>query len=128
MRYLLDTHIFLWWILDQPKLSEAMKHVIAAPENDIYVSAASAWEMIIKSAVGKLSLPPSPEEFIRNQLRINRMFPLPISIEHALTIVRLPMIHKDPFDRMLIAQTMYEGLVLITDDPMIKTYQVNVFS
>lgn len=128
MRYLLDTHIFLWWLLDQPKLSEAMKRVIAAPENNIYVSAASAWEMIIKSAVGKLSLPPSPEEFIRNQLRINRMFPLPISIEHALTIARLPMIHKDPFDRMLIAQTMYEGLVLITDDPVIKTYQVNVFS
>jgi PIN domain nuclease of toxin-antitoxin system len=127
MRYLLDTHIFLWWIGDQPKLSEAIKRAIAAPENEIYVSAASAWEMIIKSAIGKLSLPPSPEEFIRNQLRLNRMFPLPISIEHALTIATLPMIHKDPFDRMLIAQAISEGLVLITDDPVIKNYQVNVF-
>ena len=72
-------------------------------------------------------MPPSPQEFIRDQLRINRMLPLPITIEHSLTLATLPMIHKDPFDRMLIAQTIFEKMVLITDDPVIKNYQVNVF-
>ncbi len=127
MKYLLDTHIFLWWIVDQPKLSAAVKHVIAAPDNEMYVSAASTWEMIIKSAIGKLSLPPLPAEFIRNQLHINRMLPLAITIEHSLALATLPMIHKDPFDRMLIAQTISEGMVLITDDPVIKDYQVDIF-
>ncbi|GAK56143.1 twitching motility protein PilT [Candidatus Vecturithrix granuli] len=128
MRYLLDTHIFLWWLVDQPKLSEATKRVIAASDNEIYVSAASTWEMIIKSAIGKLSLPPSPQGFIREQLRINRMLPLPITIEHSLALATLPMIHKDPFDRMLIAQTIFERMVLITDDPVINSYPVTVFS
>jgi PIN domain nuclease of toxin-antitoxin system len=128
MRYLLDTHIFLWWVLDNPKLSEPFKKAIAHPDNDLYLSSASTWEMVIKASIGKLSLPSSPETFIRHQLLINEMTPLDISIEHTFALATLPMIHKDPFDRILIAQAIYENLVLMTDDPLIKNYKVKLFS
>jgi len=126
MKFLLDTHIFLWWILEDPKLSRFAGDVIADSDNELYLSSASTWEMIIKSAIGKLSLPASPEMFIRNQLYLNEITPLYITIEHTFALATLPMIHKDPFDRMLIAQAIYEDLTLVTDDPTIKQYHVNV--
>ena len=126
MRYLLDTHIFLWWVLNNPKLDESARDAIEKQENDVYVSAASTWEMIIKHSIGKLSLPGTPEDFIQEQLLLNDMLPLPISIGHTLALAELPLIHKDPFDRMLIAQARSEGLVLITDDPLIKHYTVEI--
>ena len=103
MSYLLDTHIFLWWVLNHPNLSRSIRATIADPTHDVYVSAASAWEMIIKSSIGKLTLPSSPEHWIKEQLRLNAFLPLPISIEHALAVASLPPLHKDPFDRLLIA-------------------------
>ena len=126
MSYLLDIHIFLWWVLNHPNLSRSMRATIADPNHDVYVSAASAWEMTIKSSIGKLTLPSSPERWIKEQLRLNAFLPLPISIEHALAVASLPPLHKDPFDRIIIAQANVEGLTLITDDAIIPQYAVKV--
>ena len=126
MSYLLDMHIFLWWVLNHPNLSRSMRATIADPNHDVYVSAASAWEMTIKSSIGKLTLPSSPERWIKEQLRLNAFLPLPISIEHALAVASLPPLHKDPFDRIIIAQANVEGLTLITDDAIIPQYAVKV--
>ena len=126
MSYLLDTHIFLWWVLNHPNLSRSIRATIADPTHDVYVSAASAWEMMIKSSIGKLTLPSSPERWIKEQLRLNAFLPLPISIEHALAVASLPPLHKDPFDRIIIAQANVEGLTLITDDAIIPQYAVKV--
>jgi PIN domain nuclease of toxin-antitoxin system len=103
MKYLLDTHIFLWWITDNPKLSEHAREIFADPYNEIFLSAASTWEMVIKSSAGKLSLPSSPVLFIRTQIAMNDITILNITVEHTFALLRLPMIHKDPFDRILIA-------------------------
>jgi PIN domain nuclease of toxin-antitoxin system len=100
MKCLLDTHIFLWWILEHPKLPRIAGNALADPDNALYLSAASTWEMVIKSAIGKLSLPASPETFIREQLLLNDITPLPILIEHTFALASLPMLHKDPFDRI----------------------------
>ncbi len=126
MSYLLDTHIFLWWVLNHPNLSRSIRATIADPTHAVYVSAASAWEMMIKSSIGKLTLPSSPERWIKEQLRLNAFLPLPISIEHALAVASLPPLHKDPFDRIIIAQANVEGLTLITDDAIIPQYAVKV--
>ena len=126
MSYLLDMHIFLWWVLNHPNLSRSMRATIADPNHDVYVSAASAWEMTFKSSIGKLTLPSSPERWIKEQLRLNAFLPLPISIEHALAVASLPPLHKDPFDRIIIAQANVEGLTLITDDAIIPQYAVKV--
>ena len=126
MKYLLDTHIFIWWTLDHPKLSGSAKATISDTDNLIYVSSASTWEIAIKSSVGKLSLPESPEIFVRKQLDMNDFNVLDITVGHSLGILELPMHHKDPFDRILIAQAKYEDMIIITEDPLIKQYKVNV--
>lgn len=126
MKYLLDTHIFIWWTLDHPKLSGPAKATISDKDNLIYVSSASIWEIAIKSSVGKLSLPESPEIFVRKQLEMNDFNILDITVGHSLGILDLPMHHKDPFDRILIAQAKYENMIIITDDRLIKQYKVNV--
>lgn len=124
MRFLLDTHIFLWWLLEDPKLSHRVRNLVSDPDNQLYFSSASSWEMVIKSALGKLSLPASPEKFISEQLFLNDITPLAITTAHTFALAGLPMIHKDPFDRILIAQALHENLVLITDDPLIEQYDL----
>ena len=126
MKYLMDTHIFLWWILENPKLKNRFKAIIRNKNNMLYLSAASTWEMIIKSGVGKLSLPDSPENFIRKQLLLNDINILNITLKHTFALAELPLIHKDPFDRILIAQAKCENCTFITDDALIKSYDVNV--
>ena len=126
MTYLLDTHIFLWWILENPKLTQNTRDIISDPNNILYLSTASTWEMVIKSGIGKISLPLSPEKFIRNQLFLNDISVLDIKLEHTLSLANLPMIHKDPFDRILIAQAKWEDLTFITDDAMIQKYSVKM--
>ncbi len=125
-RFLLDTHIFLWWISDNPKLYEAAGKTIADPKNELYLSAASTWEMVNKSKLGRLSLTETPEAFIRKQLYFNNIKSLDITVEHTLAVSALPLIHKDPFDRLLIAQATLEGLVIITDDEWIRKYNITV--
>jgi PIN domain nuclease of toxin-antitoxin system len=118
---LLDTHVLLWWMAESPKLSKTTRARIADTEA-VYVSAASAWEMAIKAAIGKLRVPDDLEE----QLQRHRFEQLPISIAHALAVTVLPRHHADPFDRMLVAQASIESLTLVTTDPQLGVYGVPI--
>jgi PIN domain nuclease of toxin-antitoxin system len=124
MRCLLDTHIFIWWILDHPKLSRSSRETIADPTNELFFSSASAWEIVIKSTLGKLSLPENPVQWIRKHLDFNRIQALPITVEHALMLHELPSLHRDPFDRIMVAQARCEDLTIITDDEWILKYEI----
>ncbi len=126
MRVLLDTHAFLWWIVDSPQLSPHAREIIGDGSNQLFVSAASAWEIAIKVQLGKLTLPDAPECFVPEQLSRNAMESLPILLSHALHVSMLPVYHRDPFDRMLVAQSQLEDLPILTADPQITQYAVNV--
>ncbi len=117
--YLLDTHVFLWWILDDQRLPEKVRLILRNREHQIWVSAATIWEIFIKKNRGNLNAADSVESFIYSE----GFKPLNITIEHAKTAGLLPRHHEDPFDRMLIAQAMVENLKLITSDKHFKKYE-----
>ncbi len=125
MRALVDTHVFLWWINDDPQLSESVRVIMGNAENVLYFSAASGWEIAIKSRLGKLELPSEPEPFVIEEIHNNRLRPLPIELSHALHTYSLPMLHRDPFDRVLIAQSQMENLPILTVDRAISQYEVD---
>lgn len=120
MRVLLDTHVLLWWLGGDPRLSSTMRGAVSDPANDILVSAASAWEMSIKSALGRLSMPGDLMEELARQ----GMTELPVTIQDALAAGALPRHHDDPFDRMLIAQARRHDLVLASVDSRFASYDV----
>jgi PIN domain nuclease of toxin-antitoxin system len=120
LRLLLDTHVLLWWLADDPTLGGDARKAIADGEAVVTVSAASAWEISIKRAAGKLEAPDDLEA----QLERQRFVPLPISIGHALRAGELPHHHDDPFDRVLVAQAELEGLTIVTRDENIARYAV----
>jgi len=124
MRILLDTHTFLWWVADDPKLSANAKAIIANPDNDVYFSVVSAWEIIIKVGTGKLTLPEPPETYIPSRVALNQFEILTVQMSHILRVNSLPNFHKDPFDRLLIAQSMEENLSIVTIDNLIIQYLV----
>ncbi len=124
MRYLLDTHAFLWFVLDDQRISKKAKSIIEDSKNKIYFSAASAWEIAIKTKLARLEIKDDFETFIIEQLSINNFVPLSIKISHSLYIKRLPQVHKDPFDRIMIAQSKLEDLPLISKDKDIRKYKV----
>jgi PIN domain nuclease of toxin-antitoxin system len=105
MKVLLDTHTFLWWITDSPRLSARAREVIRGGDNELFFSAASGWEIAIKAQLGRLQLPDDLEQFIVDQLSLNTILVLPIQLRHALHVYTLPQHHRDPFDRMLVAQS-----------------------
>jgi PIN domain nuclease of toxin-antitoxin system len=119
VRLLLDTHVLLWWLSDDRKLVKEGREIIANPNNDIFVSAASAWEISIKAALGRLEieLDNLEDAIVRNGFR-----PLPIGLRHAVTAGRLDNIHRDPFDRMLIAQASVEELRVVSHDRVFERY------
>ena len=119
MRLLLDTHALLWWLADEGLSAEA-REAIADPGNLVVVSAATAWEISIKKALGKLAAP----DDLEHQLATGGFEPLPIGIAHAVAAGRLPRHHEDPFDRMLIAQALAEGLTIVTRDKRFGDYGV----
>ena len=123
MNLLLDTHTFLWAIDNDPRLSQKARDVIIDGYNMVYVSAATAWEISIKKAMGKLKV---PQDNYLAELSAHRFTALDITTEHALAVESLPQHHKDPFDRMLVAQAQVEKLTLVTRDPRIKAYKVQV--
>jgi PIN domain nuclease of toxin-antitoxin system len=127
VKYLLDTHIFIWWITDNPKLSPNVRNVISEEVNDLYLSSASIWEMMIKSKLQKLQLTDNPKAFIKEQVKTNSINILDVKMVHSFETYELPDIHKDPFDRMLIAQAKIEKLTIITTDSYIKRYDVNTY-
>ena len=124
MRALLDTHAFLWWIADDSRLSKKAREIIADGHNELFLSAASGWEMAIKARLGKLQLSDSLERFVPEQLIINGIEGLPVQMRHTLHVQTLPDYHRDPFDRLLVAQAQLEGLPILTRNPYIARYQV----
>ena len=126
MKVLLDTHVFLWWITDDPRLSPLAREIIADGTNRIYFSAASGWEIAIKAKLGRLKLPGNPERFVPEQLKLNAIEALPVQLSHALHVHKLPDHHRDPFDRLLIAQAQLEKMPILTADPQISRYSVEV--
>jgi len=126
MKALLDTHVFLWWITDDQRLSSRVREIIADGTNEILFSAASGWEIAIKTRLGRLQLPNDPEIFIPEQLELNAIEVLPVQIGHALHVYQLPSHHRDPFDHLLIAQAQLEKLPILTADPQISRYSVEV--
>ena len=126
MRALLDTHAFLWWVLEDERLSSRARQPISDANNQFFLSAASAWEIVIKARAGRLRLPDNPGRFITQQMSVNTIEGLPIQLTHALHIATLPGHHRDPFDRMLVSQALVHGLVLLGPDSAISQYPVRV--
>lgn len=124
MRALLDTHAFIWWVTNDPQLSANARNLIADSGNILFLSVVSAWEIVIKNKLGKLTLPESVEQYIPTRLAINRFESLPIHMSHVLQVASLPNIHRDPFDRILIAQSQVENLPIVTIDRQITQYLV----
>ena len=126
MRVLLDTHVFLWWITDDRRVSPRASEVIADGRNDLLFSVASGWEIAIKASHGRIELPAPMERFLIEQLWENRIDVLPIQMSHALHVHALPHHHRDPFDRMLVAQARLEKLPILSADVRIAEYEVEV--
>ncbi|MEH1857965.1 type II toxin-antitoxin system VapC family toxin [Nostoc sp.] len=124
MRALLDTHAFIWWVTNDPQLSANARNLIADSGNILFLSVVSAWEIVIKNKLGKLTLPEPVEQYIPTRLAINRFESLPIQMSHVLQVASLPNIHRDPFDRILIAQSQVENLPIVTIDRQITQYLV----
>ena len=122
MNLLLDTHALLWWLDASPRLSEKASAEIANGENLVFVSAVVVWEIRIKEALGKLCIPPNFREVLEKENFEN----LPITSSHAHAVARLPAHHRDPFDRMLVAQALEESLNVVTHDRQIGLYDINI--
>ena len=121
MKLLLDTHAFLWWLGNDPKLGPRARAAIADPDHLVFVSSASAWEIAVKRANGKLEVPGEITSWIAD----NDFIELPIDVQHAVAAAELPRHHNDPFDRLLIAQARREQMTLIADDGEIDKYDVD---
>lgn len=126
MRLLLDTHALLWWIAGDERLSSRAAALIADGANEVLVSAASAWEVVVKSAIGRVEVPSPVDRFFTAQLQANAFVPLPIHMRHALGLSALPDVHRDPFDRILVAQAIAEELTLVSRDRVLRRYPVAV--
>ena len=126
MKILLDTHTFLWWITDDQRLSGRARDIISDGGNELFLSAATGWEIAIKVQIGRLKLPEEPIRFILDQMRINAIQSLPVQMNHALHVSTLPQHHRDPFDRLLIAQAQLEELPVLSSDYQLANYQVEV--
>jgi PIN domain nuclease of toxin-antitoxin system len=126
VRLLLDTHAFLWWIADDQRLSPRAAALIGDGSNEVIVSAASAWEIIVKSRLGRVEVPTPLDRFFTAQLEANAFIPLPIQMRHALGLEALPEVHRDPFDRILVAQAVAEDLTLVSRDRVLSSYPVPV--
>ena len=123
MKLLLDTHAFLWFMLGE-NLSQNAQEAFLDTNNDLYFSAASYWEICIKHSLGKLELAGNWAKLFDREMTANTIRWLPIENEHSRGIINLPMLHKDPFDRLLISQARAEGMTLLTADPQIQQYDI----
>jgi PIN domain nuclease of toxin-antitoxin system len=126
VRLLLDTHALLWALAGDPRLRPEASAAITDRANAVYASAASAWEMAIKVALGKLDVPPDIAGWLPGELRASGIAPLAVTVEHAAGVEALPRHHADPFDRLLIAQALAENLVIVTVDRQFAAYGVRL--
>jgi PIN domain nuclease of toxin-antitoxin system len=124
MKLLLDTCTFLWIVTADEALSPAARDLFADPANDVFLSAVSAWEIALKHSLGKLPLPRPPSVLVPEERKRHRIEPLPLDETAALASAKLPELHKDPFDRMLVCQAIMGGLTLLTPDPLVTQYPV----
>lgn len=122
MKLLLDTHTLLWWMDDPGQITESARDVIADPVNTVFVSAVVAWEIAIKRALGKLTIPGD----LRQRISDSGFTTLPISVEHCLATESLPSFHRDPFDRLLIAQSFLEDAIVVSRDEQFVAYGVPI--
>lgn len=128
MKFLLDTHIFLWFVNDNPRLSDHLKDLIEDRNNVSCLSIASLWEMSIKYNLGKLTLAPDYEEFIEEEVVKSSINLLNIELEHLNINATLPFHHRDPFDRLIISQSLAEGMPIITVDSAFNKYSVTLIN
>lgn len=126
MRVLLDTHAFLWWVRDDGRLSGRARDALSDVGNELLFSVVSGWEIAIKAQLGKLRASEDVGAYLSGQLSINSMQVLPIYLSHAVRVADLPNHHRDPFDRLLVAQALVEDLPLVSVDPEISRYPVEV--
>ena len=128
MRILVDTQCWLWMAASPEKLSADARSLVETMEHELFFSAASAWEIAIKHAIGKLPLPEPPVRYVPTRLEALRTIPLPIEHSHALRVAALPPHHRDPFDRLLVAQAQLEDLQILTADSVFESYDVSVIA
>ena len=126
MKLLLDTQAFLWFVLNDPRLSPTARTLLIDPDNELLFSPASYWEIAIKVSIGKYHVPGSFKDFMDRQIAHNQLSILPISVSHAATVTTLPFHHRDPFDRLLIAQAMVERMTVLTSDRIFEKYPIDV--
>ena len=126
MKLLLDTHIFIWWVDEPEKLSAAAMSALQDEANELLLSVASVWEMQIKIQLGKLKLSLPLKELLKNQQETNEITISPITLDHVLALDALPFYHKDPFDRLLIAQSIEEEITIVTADSQFSAYPVKI--
>lgn len=124
MRLLVDTHVWLWFFLDSKRLGKEVEDALTSAESTVFFSSVSAVEIAIKWSLGKLPLPEPPPSFVQRRVALAAHTPLPFTQEHALSLATLEWHHKDPFDRMLVAQASCEGLTLVTADAAMRPYGV----
>ncbi len=126
MRVLVDTHVFVWWGAGDPRVSARTHSIVEDSANTVYFSAVSGWELAIKFQLGKIQLPEEPARFVMDRVGRYGMVSLPVLMSHALLAGSLPLHHRDPFDRMLVAQAQSEGLPILSADPAFAAYDVEV--
>ena len=126
MRLLLDTHTFLWWVSNDRRLSDRARAFIQDQSAEVFFSTVAAWEIAIKVRLGQIELQGDVTQVIPERIAANGFLILPVEIQHALRVAALPLLHRDPFDRLLIAQAQIEGLTILTRDPLIAQYDVAV--
>ncbi|MEX2174969.1 MAG: type II toxin-antitoxin system VapC family toxin [Pirellulaceae bacterium] len=124
MRLILDTHVFLWYVSADSRLPVAVKDAIQDPTNEVFLSAASVWEAVIKNAIGKLPLPEPAALYLPRQRLAHRITSLAIEEESLAHLSSLPPLHRDPFDRVLVAQALHHGLTLVSLDAAVRAYAV----
>ncbi|MFZ0286105.1 MAG: type II toxin-antitoxin system VapC family toxin [Terriglobales bacterium] len=127
MKYLLDTNVWLWSVFEPSRLSQKAYDVFADLSQEVFLSAASAWEIAIKSGSGKLRLPEAPATYVPRRMAEQGVRPLEVSHRHALAVSSLPPHHRDPFDRLLVAQANLEDMILMSSDRIFDRYSVQVF-
>jgi PIN domain nuclease of toxin-antitoxin system len=126
MRLLLDTHVFLWYISADGRLPVVLRDAIRDPANEVFLSAASIWEAVIKHSLGRLPLPGPPADFLPQQRQVHRIASLPVEEGALLHLASLPPLHRDPFDGILVAQALQHGLTFCSVDGQIRGYAVAV--
>ena len=124
MKVLLDTCAFLWIVADAPELTVAARECFVDPANEVFLSVVSAWEIAVKHALGRLPLPHPPARFVPFERKRHSIEAQPLDEDAALHAARLPSLHRDPFDRMLVCQAIVQGMVILTPDPEIEQYAV----